>query len=91
MDKCTFVQHNPVILLFLGTSELEVTMPELGEFIFNDFVPRKERKKKKKKRKVMKLAVALLLLSACTEILACKPALTPEMSVFLCFIAYPKV
>lgn len=39
----------------------------------------------------MKLAVALLLLSACTEILACKPALTPEMSVFLCFIAYPKV
>lgn len=49
MDKCTFVQHNPVILLFLGTSELEVTMPELGEFIFNDFVPRKEKKKKKKK------------------------------------------
>lgn len=67
-----------LILFFLGTDKLVVAMTELGGFIFNDLVAKREQRKEEHSSSIQ-LTEALLLLSACTGILVCKPVLTPEI------------
>lgn len=65
-------------------------MPELGGFIFNDRVAKREQKKEECSGSIQ-LAEASLLRSACTGTLACKPVLTPEIQAFMFYDAYSKI